>query len=90
MKIYIVFGETGEYSDHRSWVVCAHSSQEKAEAMVDGLGIRYRELLAGRDPFHIHYSDKRAVEEAMQPSDPTFSMDYTGTTWRVEETELTQ
>lgn len=34
MKIFIVQGECGEWSDHNEWTICAFVSEAKAEALV--------------------------------------------------------
>ena len=34
MEIYVVFGSTGEYSDHTYWLIKAYSDEEKAKEHV--------------------------------------------------------
>lgn len=34
MKIYIIIGETGEYSDYTSWIVKAFTHKESAEDFI--------------------------------------------------------
>lgn len=90
MNIYIVLGSTGEYSDRSEWIVGAFETMEAAETKVADLEMAYRGLLQGRDPFDVHYEARKAVTEAMEELDPQFSLDYTGTTWRIEGTEYFQ
>lgn len=33
--IYVVYGQTGEYSDHTEWLVCAYEDKVKAERHAD-------------------------------------------------------
>jgi hypothetical protein len=78
MKIYIVEGSTGEYSDRQDWIVCAYQSKEKAEEHADKAEHRAKEMLPKR------YSNFEGQNEF----DPHMRMDYTGTEYYVIETEL--
>jgi hypothetical protein len=76
MKIYIVEGTTGEYSDRMEWIVCAFTNEQKAKAHVEGAAKRAREIfLAG-------YPRQR------NEFDPEMQMDYSGTEYFLSETEL--
>jgi len=37
MKIYIVVGSTGEYSERREWNVCAYKDEDKAATRIEEL-----------------------------------------------------
>lgn len=88
MKIYIVNGTTGEYSDRSEWAVEAWTTKEAAEARVRDLG----DKLQASGVATLGYGDqKRAAEEKFRTDpdgDPGFSCDYTGTSWFVTECEL--
>ncbi|TXH59003.1 MAG: hypothetical protein E6Q97_00910 [Desulfurellales bacterium] len=85
-KIYVVIGETGEYSDREEWTVRAFTSEKRAKdfiLMLDNWlrenGKSYRESRA------VHVSGRYNTE---CPHDPRFQVDYTGTRYYLDETEL--
>jgi hypothetical protein len=80
MKIYIVQGSTGEYSDHIEWIVCAYKDEKKAQEHVVKASEAARQ-------YKIEYHKSRITPET-NPYDPQFQMDYTGTNYTVIETEL--
>lgn len=86
MHIYVVMGQTGEYSDHNEWIVGWVPTEADAKDAVMFLTERYKEILVkhslkenrygldGRD-----YEAQRKAEEEMRTTwDPAFSLDYTG------------
>ena len=85
MKVYVVFGMTGEYDDSRDWDVRAFASQQKAEA--------FRKSLQDiADEFdHSSSLKKRAsgrIESLLQEAGDTYAhVDYTGTNYGVHELE---
>jgi len=81
MKIWIVEGTTGEYSDRDDWVVCAYTSQEKAENHASKAMRRAKEIQKDR---LTRYSAPKSSNEF----DPKMRMDYTGTEYYVIECEL--
>lgn len=83
MKIFIVMGRTGEYSDSREWVVCAFVSEAEAKDYVDKCSKMADELMVRRGS---RYSYN--FEPDLNPLDPYFQMDYTGTSYWAEPTEL--
>jgi hypothetical protein len=80
MKIYIVNGATGEYSDQDDWVVCAYRDRALADAHVHDAMIRAKEI----EKSGSRYEQKKGENEF----DPNMRMDYTGTKYYVVETEL--
>ena len=80
--VYVVFGETGEYSDRSEWPVAAYSTGEMAEARADSLAAKYRELTEN-GTIITDYDQREAIETAMRIYDPEFRLDYTGTHWYV-------
>lgn len=87
MKIYIVHGETGEYSDRSDWNVCAYKNEEDAKIHVVKASEVARELYAKyQNDFMNWYDDDGVIKT--NPYDKRFSMDYTGTNYGYSEVEL--
>ena len=95
MKIYIVRGSTGAYSDERNWLVKAFSDKEKADLLCKELqeataGIE-REFDEINVPAYRYYEKKYAYIWDKFPKlkeDTSFDIDYTGTFYSVVECEL--
>jgi hypothetical protein len=90
MTIYIIFGATGEYSDHRRWIVKACASEDQATKFVD----KINKWLVKND-FHYDRNNRGTWEndyerrhDAVCPLDPKFHCDYTGTEYYYEPCEL--
>jgi hypothetical protein len=82
MKVYVVIGLTGEYSDRDEWVVCGFTSEDKAKERVELATARARALFAEyKDSYWKEVDEKNEYDHA-------FKMDYTGTTYRYEELEV--
>src|ERR1041385_6547010 len=43
-KIWIVYGERGEYSDHQEWSICFYYSEDEAKKHVELATARHREI----------------------------------------------
>jgi hypothetical protein len=91
MKVYVVCGSTGEYSDHTEWAVCAYEKQEMAELLVTRLtqavgaaAVSLRRAGVGG----LEYEARRVLEAQLQLYDPECVIDYTGVRWWVQEVEL--
>jgi hypothetical protein len=87
MKIWIVFGTTGEYSDRGEWPVDAYRTEEGAQARVKQLTEALQESGIERmdrwtDPW------EKALDAFRAAHDPQFSIDYTGTSWHIVACEL--
>lgn len=86
MKIYVVTGSTGEYSDRVTWLVKAFTDEDSAKEFV----IKAQEIA--------DVIFKRSVEDdeegwdirdnAQSELDPGLRMYYTGTTYYFESVEL--
>ena len=82
-QIYIVIGNTGEYSDFRQWNVCAYMSEKSARARVTELDMLMKSIGAKWD--------QDGCVEAMRNNergDRSFEIDYTGTTYYYNVVEL--
>lgn len=78
MKIYVVFGSTGEYSDRSEWLVAAYVDEALAKCHVAAATKWYQD----NDCF-----SKRG-DPGSNPFDPGMHVDYTGTHWFVQEAPL--
>lgn len=80
--VYIVMGETGEYSDQNIWTVKAFSDQLKAEQFMD-------ECNKESDKIFYEYKKYNTPRLELKHSlDPNFEIDYTGTSYFVTKVEL--
>lgn len=83
MKVHVVMGTTGEYSDRDEWLVRAFVSRRRAEKFALACKVRANEIVA-------KYPDSRwDIPKGEHEMDPGFRADYTGTDYFVcAETEL--
>lgn len=81
MKIYIVEGNTGEYSDRVNWLVKAFKTTEKAEAYRDMLHSKLLEL-----KLYERKIDRNV--KIMQEYDEQFQCDYTGSEYTILTVEM--
>ena len=81
MKVYVVFGSTGEYSDRREWIVCGFLDEKRAQERVVLASHRANELFV---KYKNTYWD--ATKEKNEYDD-RFDMDYTGTTYYYAEVD---
>ncbi len=79
MKLFIVHGATGEYSDRGEWTVAAYADEAMAKAHIDAAGEWYR----ANNCFEARYD-----ATFNNPFDPDMSVDYTGTHWYLGTVEL--
>ena len=69
--IHVVYGSTGEYSDHREWYVAAYYSESKAQNHVILATSRANELIAKHGAYEI--------PDGANEHDACMQADYTGT-----------
>ncbi len=84
MKIYVIIGWTGEYSDMSEWPVCWRSSLAEAEAVIVELqrqADEYARWLKTDDDSD-HYGRSGEQRRAAM-LDPSFSCDYSGASYYV-------
>jgi hypothetical protein len=70
-EIHVVYGSTGEYSDHIEWYVAAYHSETKAQDHVLRATARANELIAKHGEYNI--------PEGANEHDASMRADYTGT-----------
>lgn len=90
MKIYVVQGSTGEYSDHREWLVCAFKEEQQAKNFVVQLTQEANTMLA---KYKHRYDWKcgksgRMFDRELPPNDHFFDCDYTGFNYTYCDVEL--
>lgn len=92
MKIWIVQGTSGEYSDRGEWIVDAWPTEDAAKARVAALDALLLEhgYKHGGGSSDGDYLTQRARMDAFKvlAGDPCFSADYTGTSYWLTECEL--
>jgi hypothetical protein len=79
--VYVVMGQTGEYSDMREWPVKAFLDLARAEELVVNALNRAKEIEEER-PSEYH------VAEGINEFDPEMKMDYTGTNYYIMDVRL--
>jgi hypothetical protein len=85
-SVFVVTGETGEYSDTSSWNVAAFLDKAQAEAFCESLNQWCRDhgvLMSLR--ITVTWEERYSLKN---PLDPDFSCDYTGTQYHCFETPL--
>ena len=81
VTIWIVEGVTGEYSDHRDWLVASYLSEDDAKEHVAQATARASEIqLHPNYPGH-HYGEEEDAE-LNNEWDSDMVIDYTGTRYR--------
>lgn len=87
---YVVQGSTGEYSDHREWIVCAFVDEKKAKNFCEKC-----DALAREAENEITASDGNAYElndvkhgKMLLKLDEDARRDYTGTIYKMFKVEL--
>jgi hypothetical protein len=84
MKVYIVFGTTGEYSDRSEWMVAAYTSEDNAKQHVlkaTEHANAWQERRNSHELDALTWGEWYALEKSSNPLDPAFKMDNTGTTY---------
>jgi hypothetical protein len=93
MKIYVVSGSTGEYSNRTDWMVRAYADENEAKSVVEEYDriakeIEVRCQLDEDDPQYINRYGRYEDNWKWPHPDPNFQMDYTGTGYGYGEIEL--
>ncbi len=93
-KVYILYGETGEYSDKSTWAVGAYLCKDKASARLDFLN----QVLKDNDIYKHKHQDvmcdgsvvARAKEQMVShpDGDVNLCVDYTGSCYKIQECDL--
>jgi len=92
MKIWVVMGGSGEYSDRREWPVRAYTDMAEVQRQILLLTGKGNELSAERDRLRDEVSDRwwDFPSEEMRKTlpDPFIEFDYTGVSYFYYEVEL--
>jgi hypothetical protein len=87
--IYIVEGETGEYSDRTNWLVKAFHDKNKAEQFLHLLEKTYKNVTKNYpDNGYWNIEIKQRINDEMAQLDDRFHLDYTGTRYYISMCEL--
>jgi hypothetical protein len=86
MKIYLVRGMTGEYEDLTEWTVKAFRTKRVATKYAEAATKVAKEIIRKCEAGELERWDIEYGK--LNPYDPKGAMDYTGTTYSVEEVEL--
>ena len=84
IRVWILTGETGEYSDRTEWLVRAYTDKAKAEAEC----LKFCEWLRENGVYMDSVTNKSSIYDLKFDLDPNFQCDYTGTRYYLQETEL--
>lgn len=84
MKIYVVFGTSGEYSDRREWPVKAFKSKEQAEVLVINATQEANRIFSANGDKYYDWDNEKDPNKY----DPEMDMDYTGASYYIAEVEL--
>lgn len=87
LNVYVVSGETGQYSGKCSWTVAGFLDKEQADTFCDRCN-EWCKQLGFNTSQYIHLADYEDREAAKHPLDPNFKCDYTGTEYTVFEIPL--
>lgn len=86
-NVYVVCGETGEYSDRQTWTTAAFLDETQAQSFCDKLNgwcAENRRLATARS-----YAENSIVGgDIVCPHDPNFQCYYTGTSYSVDTIPL--
>lgn len=89
MRIYVVFGQTGEWSDHCTWPVKAFKHLDNAKELITKATASANEFFQAVESNEVCKYDLSLQDWAkVNPYDPKFSMDYTGTSYYYTVVEL--
>lgn len=83
-KVFVLFGETGEYSDHSEWVVRAYTTKDAADVDCAALNAIAGGEAAGR----LSWDEREGVIARLKQHDADATIDYTGTHYLVAEVPL--
>lgn len=91
--LFLVEGNTGEYSDSVNWMVCGYWSKATAERRMAELNALAQQLMPQRsaDDGLLHpefWSQLEEASETLRLHDPAGHMDYTGTWYRITEVNV--
>jgi len=88
--IYLLYGESGQWSDYNSWNVDAFTCEKDAKEIcthLNALAKLYDDVLKYEGKGFNHPL-RRELKEAMEKVDPTYYRDYDGASYDVEEVLL--
>lgn len=88
-RVYIIEGNTGEYSDRTNWLVKAYLDENAAMAEQDRLTNKLKEFGVDRG-FEMGWAAREKAAEKMRNYDDQFRCDYTGTWYTLLTVDLVE
>jgi len=82
-KVYMVWGSTGEYSDHCTWIVATFTSEQRANTFCERANAWLKEHKAHSEQPEASRTYYDHTLPGKNPYDPKMEMDYTGTDYFV-------
>lgn len=90
MKIYVVCGVTGEYSDRYEWLTRAFVDEKVAQLYITTLENTYRTFSQDNCGYQRETEEMEELNRIMRELDPKFDEDYTGTQWFIRDVEMSE
>lgn len=81
IPIFLVIGATGEFEDYHEWVVCAYRDISSAQEHAKKAEEEAKKLFSERNKLEISSTHETKLDANMH-------IDYTGTSYYVEEIDL--
>lgn len=86
MKVYIVFGETGEYSDYWQWPIRVFSTESAAQKCVDALEMWAKHNKVSRSDYP-NYADRGKIAATCPFAPERCDVGYIGIGFGIDEVE---
>lgn len=89
--VYVIEGQTGEYSDRQSWSVAAFLAEEHAQEFCDKLNAWCKEKRIAKSNYDYEAADELRDQKTWSfncPLDPGLCVYYTGTSYLVYKIPL--
>lgn len=87
-EVYIVVGQTGEYSRYRGWYIAAYLDNDTAIQCRDKLNTWCKENNCADNQYGNWHYLSEVERHKICPLDPSFNSDYNGTLYTVISIEL--
>lgn len=91
MKVYLIFGHTGEYDSYYKWLFKkVYINYQSAIDKINELNNKLKQLnmhIDNSQPIYDWSKKHRIHEQIMRILDPSFHYDYTGASYEIEEAE---
>lgn len=86
VNIYVVYGATGEYSDHQEWPIAAYLKEPEAQRHVTLATNEYVKYASVKDRYELQYGELE--DDWNRQYDPNGRSDYTGVHYYYETVSM--